>query len=1127
VTRRHAGIRTTWLGAIGAMTLAVAARADAPAVPDPSCATWTVVERADAVLYPLPRTFLRAGTDSVLARRRAFVRGQDYVLDPAHGILRLLHTPVPGETLWVSACFLLSAPPTERQYASYRPARATADSTAADTSSEPALRPRPVTARVPSEAPAGSALSLTGNKTIAVEFGSAQDPSLKQSLDLAVTGTLAPGVELAGVLSDRNVALTPGGATAGVQAIDRLLLQVRAPQGMAELGDVSLRLDQGEFARLDRRLQGVDASWHLQGFTGQAAAASSQGQYRRVEFFGIEGQQGPYALTNEAGGNGISVITGSETVTLDGERLKRGETADYSIDYDRGLLTFTNRRPITSASRISVEYEYTLDAYHRNLALASAGWQGGPWWLGTTWLSEGDDRGRPITGSLDASDQLVLSAAGDSAAKAIGAGVTAGPGDYVLIQSVGGPYYAYAGPDSGNYSVSFAVVGAGRGDYAESTLVASRTIYRHVGAGLGDAVVGRLLPLPQSHQLMALRGGASAGPVTLKLDGALSRFDRNIWSSLDDGNNTGGALDASLRLGGLPASDARAGLEARARDVDRRFAPFGQLEAPYTEESWGLAPGTDIDHQKRGELSGFVRDRLGGLLQGYLGELTTPDDYRAFRRSLAWSRVGPLSASASWDRADGTQSGRQFRDGGRELILAAMRYPMRWFEPALRATSDERWTPSDSVRVGARTREVAGEIASPGRMPWHALLGYGWRRDGTAAPVGFSDQTESRTTKVSLETPAGGHFGGGLQATRRDQETLADGSRTRTDLASLLLRASEPHRGLNGQYGLEITSEGQSPRSQTLTFVGPGRGAYDSLGNFVGTGNYDLVLVNGTTLTRVTRAASNVRLAWTFGANDDWRGSRVEFLFESDARRRGDLRGSDLFLPPGTALGDTALARGTVLQRLETELAPGSPLTNLRLQLERRVSGDRSYSDFNQTLDDRTGSLRWRARSRGPWSVELNGRVHQQSAGQSLAGTAAQDDRTLNEVDLTAQLGFSPGARLRVAVVADGLWQRPREGFGSVDGETQRTLRLGPDVGLAVGPRGRLDAGIRRGFVTGPALPPLVPSIDPLGPPRWDANARFDYRLFEVATVGMTILYQDRPNQPTQLNGRAEVRAFF
>ncbi|MFI5371168.1 MAG: hypothetical protein ACHQ52_06380 [Candidatus Eisenbacteria bacterium] len=1106
------------------------ARADAGSVvPDPACATWPVVQRADVVLYPLPHPFLRAGTDSVSTALRGFVRGHDYVLDPARGVLRLLRAPVPGETLWVSACFLLSAPPVERQHSSYRPARAVVDSARTDSSAGGAtLRPRPITARVPAEAPAGTSLALSGNKTIAVEFGSAQDPSLKQSLDLAVSGTLAPGVELTGVLSDRNVALTPGGATAGVQAIDRLLLQVRSPQGMAELGDVTLKLDQGEFAHVDRRLQGVDADWHTGGFTGQVAAASAQGQYRRIEFFGIEGQQGPYTLTGADGGSGISVVTGSEQVTLDGERMTRGETADYSVDYDRGQITFTNRRAITSASRIAVEYQYTLDAYHRNLALVSGGWKSGPWWLGTSWINEGDDRGRPITGSLDASDQLALAAAGDSAGRAIGPGVTAGTGDYVLVQSPGGPYYTYAGPDSGNYAVTFAVLGPGRGDYAESTLVAGRTVFRHTGAGLGDAVIGRLLPLPESHQLFALRGGANAGLLTVKVDGSVSRLDQNTASNLDDGDNGGHALDASARLGGMPgAGDSRAGIEAHARDVDSRFSPFGRLEAPYTEESWGLAPGSDIDHQRREELSGFVRDRVAGELRGYAGELSTPDGYRAFRRSLAWSRVGPLNASASWDRADGTQSGRGRPDGGRQLVLASLRWTTRWLEPALRATSDERWVPSDSVRAGARTREVAGEVASPGAMPWHAVLGLGWRRDGTAAEAGFTDQTESRTTKIDFESPAGGKWGGGVHATRRDQVTLEGGARTRTDLASLLLRASEPRRGLSGQYGLEITSEGQTPRSQTLAFVGPGRGAYDSLGRFVGTGNYDLVLVNGTTLTRVARAATSVRAAWNFGAGDTWRGSRVEVLFESDARRRGDLRLSDLALSPGVALGDTALARGTVLQRLESELAPGSPLASVRLRLERRLSADRSYSDFDQTLDDRTGSLLWRARAGGPWSSQAEGRLHVQSASQSIAGTATTDTRTLDEAGLIAQIAYSTGVRLRVAISADLLAQRPRDGFGTSDGLTERTLHVGPDVGLGVGARGRLDVGAHRGFESGPVLPPLVPSIDPLGPTRWDANARFDYRLFDVATVGMTLLYQDRPDRPTQLDGRAEVRAFF
>jgi hypothetical protein len=43
---------------------------------------------------------------------------------------------------------------------------------------------RPVTERSPSVAAAGTDLTLSGNKSIAVDFGSGQDAFLRQSLDL-------------------------------------------------------------------------------------------------------------------------------------------------------------------------------------------------------------------------------------------------------------------------------------------------------------------------------------------------------------------------------------------------------------------------------------------------------------------------------------------------------------------------------------------------------------------------------------------------------------------------------------------------------------------------------------------------------------------------------------------------------------------------------------------------------------------------------------------------------------------------------------------------------------------------------------------------------------------------------
>src|SRR4029078_13439580 len=78
------------------------------------------------------------------------------------------------------------------------------DSLTADVAPPPLPNGRPVTVRSTTTAPAGASLNIYGNKTGAVDFGSSQDAFLRQSLDLAVSGTLAPGVQLTGVLSDRN-----------------------------------------------------------------------------------------------------------------------------------------------------------------------------------------------------------------------------------------------------------------------------------------------------------------------------------------------------------------------------------------------------------------------------------------------------------------------------------------------------------------------------------------------------------------------------------------------------------------------------------------------------------------------------------------------------------------------------------------------------------------------------------------------------------------------------------------------------------------------------------------------------------------------------------------------------------
>ncbi len=1088
---------------------------------DPSCFSVALVPTPGVAVMRLPRGFLRAGSDSLWSRDGPWTAGRDYRLERLTGDVRLLRVLAPGDTVWARACGLVSPPPLEFVRNVYRPARPT--TTGVDTSQgTPPLVPatRPATARDPGVAPMGAALGVTGNKTIAVEFGSAQDAALRQSLDLSVSGHVAPGVELTGVLSDRDTPLSADGATQDLRSLDRVLVELRARNGRGSLGDIPLNVTRGEFARLERRVQGVSGEWQPSALTLRAAAAGSQGEYVRLQFAGVDGRQGPYTLTDRDGAQGITVVAGSEVVTVDGARMTRGEAADYAMDYERARITFSNRRPISSASRIMVEYQYTLVRFRRNVALASSEWTRGGWSFFAHGLREGDDAGRPLGSALDANDRITLSQAGDSLA--LGAGVTPGVGDYDTVSVGAVTRFAFAGLDSGEFAVRFARVGEGRGDYADSGLVGGRAVYRFAGPGLGAYRVGRALPTPEAHELAALGARVSAGPFRLEAEGALSRFDRNTLSARDGGDDAGGAGQVSLtsegRLGFLPGT---VGAGGSYRAVDRRFAPFTRLERAFAEEDWGLPRGSDLEHQRRGEAHAWWRPADGRELRADLARLSTPEGYAGTRRQLgARFSAGALGAQAAWLEADGTRSSLAFAHGGRSRLTGELRWRGRWWAPALRGESDRRETPSDTAAVSDRVRALEVELASGSRVPWRAAFAVGTRMDERDA--GRSDaRSRTRILRADLETPAAAPLGAALQAHRRDTRDETNGALVRQDLASARLRGDWRPAGLSGSLQIERTGEAENRRVRALTFVGAGRGSYDATGNFVGTGDYELVLVVSPELERFARTATSARAAWTFGQSELWRGSRVEFTLEDEARRRGGGRLADVFLSTGLALVDPELVRGSIAQRLEAELSPASRVAGIRVRAERRLNADRTFENFAQTTDHRSGSLRWRARPGTTTSAEAEARVQWQRAAQSFAAGAAYG-RTLVDQVASALWVWQPGAQLRLAGALDLTLSRA---LGQ--GEATRTLRLGPDAAMGVGKSGRAELVVRRAFVSGPPALGLLPSAEAAGAARWDATTRFDWRLHQTTTFGLDASVRERPGRKTVVNGRVEVRAFF
>jgi len=1085
---------------------------------DPGCGTMTLVPRPGALMLALPHDFLLEASDSVWSMRGPWRSGADYTLDRTRGELRLLREAMPGETLYVHACWLLAPPPLELQRYQYHPAASRTDTTAPAAPPEPRPGPTSLTS-----APSGVSLALTGNKSVAVEFGSSQDAVLRQSLDLALTGTIAPGVQITGVLTDRSTPVTETGSTLNLQAADQVRLELTAPGASATLGDLSLRFDDGEFGRVERRLQGVSGEFTTHGIQTTVAAASAAGEYQRMQFYGVDGLQGPYQLTGRDGQAGVSVVAGSEIVTLDGARLARGETADYSIDYEAARITFTSRHLITSASRITVDYQFTLQNYKRNFTALGTQWDLGAMRGFARFMSETDDRGSPLGAALTPTDELVLAASGDSAARAIAPGVTPGPGDYDSVLVVPGrTAYAFAGPDSGHFAVSFAPVGAGRGDYVDSALVSGRTVYRYVGAGQGSFVVGQALPMPESHQLWVVGSGVKLGAARIDIEGAGSHHDLNTFSSLDDGNDNGFAGRASLGFEGRPLLlGGRGSLTLEARSVDVRFAPFEALTAPFEAEHWGLPAAADFEHSKRMTANAQWSPPTGGRLTADAGEVSTPDGFAARRVALDWAREGALTTRALWEHASSVQSAAQDPDGGRDHARAEVLWATHWLAPAIHAETDERRFPSDTGGVGDRFRSLGGALSSGSALSWHGTAGVDLRRDAQLTHEGFVDQSEAHSYSLSFDSPTGRPLSATLLGQRREVMPLANPERNSTDLASARLRGDNARHGLHGELDLEVGSEGANRRTRTLTYAGPGLGAYDQFGNFVGKGDYNLTLGVSPDLERLAKTASRARGTWTFGADDEWRGSRAEFTYEGDAQRPGGGVASDVLLSPGAALADPGLTHGSVLQRFESDLAPQSRAASFHIRLERQVTADRTYDNFAQVTDDREASARWRARPIPVLSNELELTLKRQSADQALTGSLSAahivDTRSISE-----QLVAVPDARLRVAAAAQlSLSRSP----GQL--EDTRTLLVGPDVGMSVGRAGRIEVTARRGFTSGPPAVALIPTADPAGAPVWQGTARLDYRLLQTFTLGLSSNLRQFAEERAIVSGRLEMRAFF
>ncbi|MEP1094650.1 MAG: hypothetical protein ABJG78_06040 [Cyclobacteriaceae bacterium] len=411
-----------------------------------------------------------------------------------------------------------------------------------------------------------------GAITRGVSFGNRQSVFVNSSLNLQMNGQVADNLYVSAVITDQNIPYQPEGNTQQIRDFDNVFIKLYNDNLSVTAGDILLNnpIQEDYFLRYHKNVQGLQVSYenamNLWTSTSSISGAVSKGKFASTVIQSIEGLNGPYKLRGPNGERFIIILAGSEKIFLDGKLMQRGFDRDYVIDYNLGEITFNNHVIVTQFSRLRADFEYTEQFYSRsNISVTQAVEKEGVKFY-SGFYRERDNPNSSFGFSPNQNDLDQLQLIGDQVDQAFISGVDSIGFDenrilYRKIDTIDFDgishiiFESSSDPDEELFATTFSDVGFGNGDYQLLQTSSNGRIYQWVspinGVQQGRYQPGALVPLPNSRQLFNV--GAVIDLNTYDQffsEGAFSDTDRNLFSSLDDTDNSGLAYHGGFRTRG-------------------------------------------------------------------------------------------------------------------------------------------------------------------------------------------------------------------------------------------------------------------------------------------------------------------------------------------------------------------------------------------------------------------------------------------------------------------------------------------------------------------------------------------------------------------------------------------------
>ena len=444
-------------------------------------------------------------------------------------------------------------------------------------------------------------LTTSGSISRGVTIGNNQNSVLNSELDLQISGKLSDKVSLRASIQDANIPLQESGYSQRLDEFDQVFIELFSDDWNIRAGDIDLIDTKSYFANFSKRVQGLLVNANISDKTSVfASGALVRGQFTTTQFTAQEGNQGPYKLSGSNNELYVLIVSGSETVYVNGVPLERGENNDYIIDYNAGEIIFNSTFPITSEMRITVDYQFSERNYSRFTVFGGANYTTETLKLNVSVYSESDAKNQPLQQNLSTEQTQILAAAGDNEALMIApsASETTYSENRILYKKefLGAEeiFIFSTNAEDELYSVSFTLVGTNQGNYVLSNTNAINNIYEYI-APIAGVPQGNYEPItqlvaPERLQIAVVNGQYKPSKKTdVFFEFAGSKKDANLFSNLDDGNNDGYAGKFTLKQN-LIQSDSLWNLSA-SLDADFIQKNFNSIQRLYRAEfnrDWNL-----------------------------------------------------------------------------------------------------------------------------------------------------------------------------------------------------------------------------------------------------------------------------------------------------------------------------------------------------------------------------------------------------------------------------------------------------------------------------------------------------------------------------------------------------------